>query len=365
MNDHVAITLRPEHFGELERTLVEWGRFSVSTFRYGTGVAGLRVTNAVGEIEFLPFQGQQVWRAEFLGRPLTMRSMFDEPNPTTEYLATYGGFFIHCGAAVMGGPGPDDHHPLHGELPNAAYQHAELRLGTDGDGSFLEITGTFEHAVAFTHRYVARPTIRLRPGDARMTMQLNIENRGARPMDLMYLAHINFAPIDGATILDTVPPGPAHTRVIHPDHALAEASEAYRDLLAHHVDHPDSHRMMTADQTFEPEIVFAVDCEADGEGWATTMQLHPDGTSDFVRHRPDQLDHGIRWIARGADQEALGMLLPATAEPHGYLAESAKGNVRSLASGASVDFTIEFGALDGAATIEMVADVADVRAGWR
>lgn len=365
MNDHAAITLQPAQFGELERPLVEWGEFRVSTFRYGTGVAGLRATNAVGDVEVLPFQGQQVWRAGFLGRQLTMRSMFEAPNPTTEYLATYGGFFIHCGASAMGGPGPDDHHALHGELPNAAYQHAELRLGTDDDGSYLEIAGTFEHAVAFTHRYVAQPALRLRPADTRMTMQIDIENRGARAMDLMYLAHINFAPVDGSTILDTVPPGPTHTRVIHPDHALAETSAAYRDLLAHHTDQPDSHRRLILGRTLEPEIVFAVDCSADAGGWATTMQLHPDGTSDFVRHRPDQLDHGIRWIARGADQDALGMLLPATAEPDGYLAESAKGNVRSLAPGASEHYTIEFGALDHAATAAMAAEVTAMRAGWR
>ncbi|WP_373069831.1 DUF4432 family protein [Gemmatimonas sp.] len=365
MNDQVDISLQPEQFRELERTLVEWDEFRVSTFRYSTGVAGLRVTNAVGEIEFLPFQGQQIWRAEFLGRPLTMRSMFDEPNPTTEYLATYGGFFIHCGASAMGSPSAADGHALHGELPNAAYQHAGLHLGTDGNGSYLAITGTLEHAIAFTHRYVARPTIRLRPTSTRMTMQLDIENRGARPMELMYLAHINFAPIDGATILDTVPPGPAYTRVIHSDQTLAETSVAYRDMLTHHADHPDSHRTLTAGQTFEPEIVFAVDCSADVTGWATTMQLHPDGTSDFVRHRPDQLDHGIRWISRGADQEALGMLLPATAEPGGHLAELAKGNMRQLAASEVAHYTIEFGALDGAATAEMVAEVAAVRAGWR
>jgi hypothetical protein len=363
MNDQAVITLRPEQFGELERTVVAWGGFHISAFRYGTGVAGLRVTNTVGEIEFLPFQGHQIWRAEFLGRPLTMRSMFDEPNPTTEFLATYGGFFIHCGAAAMGSPGPDDRHAPHGELPNAAYQSAELHLGTDGIGPYLAITGTLEHAVAFTHRYMARPTIRMRPASTRMMMHLEIENRGARPMDLMYLAHINFAPIDGATILDTVPPGPAHTRVIHLDHSLAETSAAYRDMLDHHTNHPDSHRTLTAGQTFEPEIVFAVDCVADITGWATTMQLLPDGTSDFVRHRPDQLNHGIRWIARGADQDALGMLLPATAEPDGYLAELVKGNIRQLAAGASAHYTIEFGALDLTATTEMVAEVAAVRSG--
>ena len=48
------------------------------------------------------------------------------------------------------------------------------------------------------------------------------------------------------------------------------------------------------------------------------MQVHPDGTADYIGHRPDQLDHGVRWICRTPDQDALGICLPATAEPEGY-----------------------------------------------
>ncbi|GIS11657.1 MAG: hypothetical protein CM15mP115_08080 [Alphaproteobacteria bacterium] len=48
----------------------------------------------------LPFKGQQIWRAGFDGRDLTMRSMFDEPVDTQVYLETYGAFMIHCGLAA-------------------------------------------------------------------------------------------------------------------------------------------------------------------------------------------------------------------------------------------------------------------------
>ena len=34
----------------------------------------------------LPFQGQQIWSAQFVGRELTMKSMFDEPRATPDYL---------------------------------------------------------------------------------------------------------------------------------------------------------------------------------------------------------------------------------------------------------------------------------------
>ena len=61
------------------------------------------------------------------------------------------------------------------------------------------------------------------------------------------------------------------------------------------------------------------------------MQVHPDGSADIVRHKPEQLSHGVRWICRTANQEALGFE-PATAEVEGYSAEKAKGNVRTLAA---------------------------------
>ena len=81
---------------------------------------------------------------------------------------------------------------------------------------------------------------------------------------------------------------------------------------------------------------FAIDYLADDEGWAHSMQVHPDGSADFIRHRPEQLDKGVRWIYRSPDQDALGIILPATAEPEGYTAEKAKGNVKVLACGRDV-----------------------------
>ena len=76
------------------------------------------------------------------------------------------------------------------------------------------------------------------------------------------------------------------------------------------------------------------------------MQVHPDGAADFVRHRPAELPKGVRWMTRTGDQDAIGIVLPATAEPDGYTAEKAKGNVLILAPGAEWRCTMEFGVLD-------------------
>ena len=158
-----TVELRPEHFTEVERVLATHGEMTASTFRYGTGVAGLRIRNSAGHIDLLPFQGQQIWDAVFHGRSLTMGSMFPEPRPNTDYLGTYGAFFIHCGMTAMGNPGAGDTHPLHGEIPNAPFT-ARLLVGDEGGKPFMALTGAYQHTVAFAHNYLATPTITLRGG---------------------------------------------------------------------------------------------------------------------------------------------------------------------------------------------------------
>ncbi len=53
----------------------------------------------------------------------------------------------------------------------------------------------------------------------------------------------------------------------------------------------------------------------------------------------------MRWICRTPDQDALGFILPATAEPEGYSAEKAKGNVKILGPGAVWRCAFELGAV--------------------
>ena len=152
-----VIHLSPQLFTEKEKPFIEAGPLSASVFRFETGVCGLRLKNELGQLVLLPYQGQQIWSAEFRGRNLTMKSMFPEPRPNHPYLETYGGFFLHCGFSAMGVPGKDDTHPLHGELPNAQYSQAHLVLGQDENGAYIGMGGRYQHTVAFGCNYVARP----------------------------------------------------------------------------------------------------------------------------------------------------------------------------------------------------------------
>ncbi len=340
-----SIELRPEHFAEPERVLVTHGEMTASTFRYGSGVRRLRIRNSVGHIDLLPFQGQQIWDAVFHGRSLTMRSMFAEPRPTTEYLGTYGAFFLHCGVTAMGNPGAGDTHPLHGEIPNATFQTARLIVGEEEGRAFMAMTGTYQHTVAFTHNYVATPVVTLRAGESHVRVDLVVRNLKRKPMELMYLAHINFRPVDGAVLVDAASDDPGRVRVRTEVPPVSAQSEEHRRFLADVLADPAVHRTMVPGRKVDPELVMTLAFPADTAGWAESMQVHPDGAADFVRHRPDELPKGIRWMTRTADQDAIGIVLPATAEPDGYTAEKAKDNVRALAPDEEWRCTMEFGAL--------------------
>ena len=362
-SDAITIELRPGHFGETETVLAACGSLTASSFRFGSGVPGLRLKNEVGQISLLPFQGQQIWDAEFFGRRVTMQSMFTEPYPTQDYLRTYGGFLIHCGATAMGVPGPGDAHPLHGELPNALYQNAQLIIDRDERGLFMALAGTYRHTVAFSHNYEARPKIVLSAGNSRIRASMTVRNLRHAPMELMYLAHINFRPVDHATLVDTSLPGPRHVRVRSNLPPQLRPSEPYLRLVEAVQANPDIHRHMDPERAIDPELVLALDCVADKAGWAHSMQLHPGGAADFISHRPAELGHALRWMTRTRDQDALGLLLPATAEADGYTAEKAKGNLRMIAPHGSFECSFEFGALDRNEAAQLRGSIDELMSG--
>ena len=65
--------------------LLQDGEFSATAFKYETGVCGLKIKNAHCSMVVLPYMGQQIWFAEFDGRNLTQKSIFDQPQATTKF----------------------------------------------------------------------------------------------------------------------------------------------------------------------------------------------------------------------------------------------------------------------------------------
>ncbi len=336
--------LVPEQFSAKEAPLVDAGELSASAFRFPSGVCALRLKNSLGELVMLPFQGQQIWDAVMRGRRITMKSMFDQPYPTTDFLSNHGGFLLHCGATVMGAPGPGDTHPLHGELHNAPYQSAALVLGTDEKGDYIGLTGTYRHILAFNYNYTATPLLKLYAGSSVFSVSMTIHNLKGSPMPLMYLEHVNFCPVDGGRLVQSVVCDTQNMKVRAYIPPFMDVSPGYRELVQELQVHPEKHLVFDPGLDYDPEMVLFLTYRADQAGWAHTLQVHPDGSADVARHRPSQMDHGVRWICRTPDQDALG-IEPCTAEVEGLQAETKKGNVRSLPGGASFTCDLEIGVL--------------------
>ena len=148
-----------------------------------------------------------------------------------------------------------------------------------------------------------------------------------------------------------MPRAPGHIRIRQPLGGTASAGHA--KLLAALARNPGGHRAIDPGLPIDPDIVMSLDTVAGEDGWTHAMQLLPDGTADFVSHRPDQLGHSLRWMTQTPELSALGLMLPATAEANGHLAEKAAGHLRELPAGAEFHCCVAFGALDAPAALEM------------
>lgn len=341
------INLYKDFFVEKERTVFSGGKLKAVLFKYSTGIEAVRISNGKGYVTLLPFVGQQIWDMEFLGHNLVMKSIYDEPEVCYEnYGESYGAFLMHCGLTAMGNPTSEDTHLPHGELPIAKYREAYLLIGEDEKGKYLSLSGIYTFKRAFGHNYEFSPECRLYENASTIEMHITLTNRKDLPLEYFYLCHINYRPVDGSKLYYTAKRENviAHHEVPadYPAESAAKTN-AYLDRLD-----KDASIMDTVDpktQSYAPEIVFTCKYHADENGDAHTMQLLPDGYSCYVTHRPDELPYGIRWIARTEDEDALGMVLPATAQHLGYLYCKAHGQEKYLQSGESLTYHITTGIL--------------------
>ena len=345
----MKIHLQPSFFGEKERILTEHGDLRVSVFRYDSSVAALRVVSKRGEAVILPYQGQQIWSCCFDGRELAMKSMFGEPVQTQDYFSTYGGFFLHCGVTSIGVPSPGDTHPLHGELPNAPYQSAYICCGEDEKGKYITIGGRYRHCVAFNYSYHADPTVKIYESSTVLDVSMVITNNMKIPMDVNYLGHINFRPVDYARLVYSAPCDAEHVQVdvSVPWHIrTAVSAEDYLAFLNKLNADPALHHIVDPAALYDPQAVLTIKYHADEAGLAHSLQIHPDGYAHYVSHRPDQLAQVLRWIARSPDQDAMGLALPAIMA--GDKAES--GSITTLAAEGRMRFDMQMGLLNPAET---------------
>ena len=200
-------------------------------------------------------------------------------------------------------------------------------------------------------------------GSALLGVSLAVENLKQTPMEMMYLAHANFRPVDHGELHYTASydAGSVRVRTSIPAHISPKPDYmAFIETLARD---PLPHHRMDPALAFDPEVVFSIDMMADGDGLAHAMQAHPDGTADYIGFRPDQAPVCTRWVCRTPDQDGLGIAFPATAEVEGYTAEKAKGHVIELVGGATWNIDISMGLLTATEAAGLKDRIDAVRSG--
>jgi hypothetical protein len=353
----MRLHLQQGMFAEAPRILADAGDMRLTTERLANGIAVLRVDTGRLRLEVLPFRGQQIWQAWVDGQPMGMRGMTESPRAGEMLLESFGAFVYHCGLLGIAAPGPEDDHPLHGELPLARMDAAYIDIEAAPGGTRATIGGSFDYAKAFRAHYRWSPRIGVRAGSSAFEVTARIDNLMASPMPFMYLAHPNFRPVDEAELVYSARYGPDHVRVRTSVPAHLGDKPGYREQLASLEKDPSRHHRLRAGLSFDPEVVFEIDYLADADGYAHSLQVHPDGRSDWIAHRPADCPVAIRWLSRTPEQDCIALAEPATSGLTGFTEELRRGHVPVLAPRARWETTFRIGRLDQAETAAKRRDI--------
>jgi hypothetical protein len=338
-----TIHLTHSMFSDTARLLLDADGMQAWLFRYATGIEAVRLCNRRGEVIVLPYLGQIVWSARFDGVGLGMGSPFEMPRPAATIVDTYGCLAFHSGLLRNGCPGPGDDHALHGEFAVAPMDSAALVVEADG----ITLTGSYRYLRGFGDHYVATPSVTLAADAARIDIAMNVTNRGGKPLDLMYMCHVNFAFVPDGRIVQPAPFTPQAMTVRTALPAHVPSNPAYEARLRTLAADPAATRILSDDLVLDPEFVgYLNDIGTDDDGRTHLMLRRPEGDGFSIAYEPRRFPHTVRWLLRDPDMQVAAFALPSTCHPEGYLAERRKGHVQSVAPGETVGFAVELGYVD-------------------
>lgn len=333
----MRINLKKEFFTEKDFVIAENGSMKATAFRYSTGVCALKVENKNGYFIILPYQGQQIWRANFCGRDLAMKSTFTEPVPNVSFLRTYGGFIYHCGMTSIGAP--DASHLQHGEIPNIDYNSAYIECGSENGRDYIAVGGSVDYDISFTLRYIFSPKCTLYADATTMKFDIELKNMRAAALEYAYLCHINFAPIYGAKLYYNADCRKVH-RIIPDGMPEADKAKLIAQLDKLEADIHSADIVGEPDQFYQPEICCTMIYRGDR---GHTLQYVEGEGACYVTHTTKELPCSIRWISRHDTEDAMGMVLPSTGEHLGYEYLKEQGQLQVLEPYGTLKFTMEAG----------------------
>lgn len=361
--EFTRVNFKPSFFGDRPLELLHDGALRAEAFRYETGVCGLKVSNQHMSMVVLPYMGQQIWFAEFEGKNLTQRSIFDQPQATTKFGDNYGGLLLHCGLTNINGPGDGEaDYPMHGELPFAVYPETYTGIGHDEKGKYLAVGGTYVYRNSQEYHYAYSPELRIYDGASVAEMYIDIHNRRGRELEYLFLCHMNWLAVDGSRIVYSAKKDKEHIWV-DPTEIGGESERAVRvrEYGKKLVEDPTLADVLDSKtQCFDPEMCINIRYESDKNGWAHAMQVMPEGDACYVGFRTKELPYALRWLCRTEDEDGIGIALPTTGTNRSTAYNREHGYYNTLPAGEHASLRFNFGYLPKDKAQEMETQIETI-----
>ncbi|MGX1195446.1 aldose 1-epimerase family protein [Metabacillus sp. SLBN-84] len=331
------IELQRAFFSESSKLIFRNTEFTVSLFKYPSGVEAIELKNSRGRMVVLPYMGQMIWDLEFDGADLKMKNMFSQPKRAEQVIDTYGCFAFHSGLISNGCPGPEDNHELHGEMACAEMDRVWLEI-SDKD---IKVCGETEYVRGFGHHYMASPSVKMINGESFIKMNMTVKNLSGTAMPLQYMCHTNYAYLDQAVMKQNIPQDTFKLRESIPDHVKPTGKWLnYNKKL---LNGEQSLTQLTNPDMYDPEIVFFADALNQYQDVAEFEMVSPNGLTFFTKFNTAELNYATRWLLHNKDQQVGAFVLPATCRPEGFKAAEKAGTLISLAAGEERSFTVVTG----------------------
>lgn len=334
------IFLKHSYFTESPNLLLENDDFKATAFRYPSGIESIKIRNAKGYVELLPYMGQIIWDAAFNGIDLRLKNIFDQPKPATCIIDTYGCFAFHSGLLANGCPAPDDTHPMHGEFSCAPMDEAWLEMTNDA----IALISQYEYMQGFGYHYIARPRVALEKNATRFEIRMEVTNLTCIEMPLQYMCHMNYAYVDHGRISSNLPGTAFKLRESIPSHVHpTEKWLAYNEVLKKMQQEGRSLEILDQPDMYDPEIVFMAD-HIDQYAQDVTVEIDsPKGYGFRTNFSTKDFTNATRWIMKNEDLQVAAFVLPATCRPEGFLAAKKAGTLLHLKTNETKTFTVTTG----------------------
>lgn len=329
-----TIKLQRKFFSEKPAVIYQDKEFTVNLFRYPSNVEAVELINSRGKVVVLPYLGQMIWDLTFDGVDLKMKSIFSQPKKVNHIVDTYGCFAFHSGLLCNGCPGPEDDHPLHGEMPCADMDEAWLEVTSES----VKISGSVEYAKGFGHHYLAKPSVTLPAGKTYIEIGMFVKNLSGAEMPLQYMCHTNYAFLANAKMKQNIPESAFKLRESIPDHV--KPTEKWLDYNKQLAKRPGALSVLDQPDMYDPEIVFFAD-RLDQYQQEVQFEIEsPDGTTFFTKFSTDEFNYATRWLLYNSDQQVAAFVLPGTCRPEGFTAAKKSGSLIWLSAGEERSFHV-------------------------